>query len=156
MAASASAASRTAERDLVISRVLEAPRDLVFEAWTEQEHLIHWSAPHGFTITHGEGDVRPGGAWRCCMRSAEGVDYWLGGSYREIVAPERLVFTHAWEDEADRTGHATLVTVTFAEHGQRTKLGFHQAGFESVASRDSHRDGWTECLDRLAGYLATA
>lgn len=153
MAASTSAA-KTVERDLVITRVLDAPRDLAFGAWTEREHLVHWSAPRGFAITHCDGDARLGGAWRCCMRSPEGVDYWLGGVYREIVEPERVVFTHVWEDDG-RPGHETLVTVTFVEHEGKTKLAFHQAGFESIASRDSHQEGWTECLDRLADYLRT-
>jgi uncharacterized protein YndB with AHSA1/START domain len=76
-----------------------------------------------------------------------------GGVYREIVEPERLVFTHAWEDEEGKPGHQTLVTVTFAEQDGKTRLAFHQAVFESVADRDSHREGWTECLDRLEGYL---
>ncbi|MGH6905277.1 MAG: SRPBCC family protein [Geminicoccaceae bacterium] len=154
MATSATAIIEAAAPDLVITRVFEAPPDLVFQAWTEGEHLVHWSAPHGFTITHGEGDVRPGGVWRCCMRSPDGAEHWLGGVYREVDEPERLVFTHVWEDEG-RPGHQTLVTVTFAEQEGKTKLTFQQAGFESVASRDAHEAGWTGCLDRLAGYLAT-
>src|SRR5918995_7006135 len=108
----ASAAAGTAERELVITRIFDAPLSLVFKAWTEREHLVRWSAPRGFTITHCEGAHHPGGAWRCCMRSPEGTDYWLGGVYREIVEPDRLVFTHAWEDEEGKPGHQTLVTVT--------------------------------------------
>jgi uncharacterized protein YndB with AHSA1/START domain len=104
---------------LVITRSFDAPRSLVFKAWTEREHLVHWSAPKGFTITHSEGDLRPGGAWRACMRSPDGVDLWLGGVYREIVEPERLVFTHAWEDADGKRGHETLVTVTLTEHAGR-------------------------------------
>ena len=154
MATSATAITEAAAPELVMTRVFEAPPDLVFQAWTEGEHLVHWSAPHGFTITHGEGDVRPGGVWRCCMGSADGAEHWLGGVYREIVKPERLVFTHVWEDEG-RPGHQTLVTATFAEQEGKTKFTFQQAGFESVASRDGNEKGWTECLGRLAGYLAT-
>jgi uncharacterized protein YndB with AHSA1/START domain len=154
MATSAAVIAEAAEPDLVITRVFEAPPDLVFKRWTQGEHLVHRSGPHGFTITHSEGDVRPGGAWRCCMRSPDGADHWLGGVYREIVEPERLVFTHVWEDEG-RPGNQTLVAVTFAEQDGKTKLTFQQAGFESVASRDSDEKGWTGCLDRLAGYLAT-
>jgi uncharacterized protein YndB with AHSA1/START domain len=153
MAASAGVATKTVSRALVITRAFEAPRDLVFEAWTRPEHLVRWSAPRGFTITHGEGDARPGGAWRCGMRSPEGIDHWLGGVYREIAQPERLVFTHAWEDDG-QPGPETLVSVTLAEHAGKTLLTFRQAGFESIASLDSHREGWTECLDGLAEYLA--
>ena len=151
-----SAATRSAERDLIITRVFDAPRGRVFAAWTERDHLVRWSAPHGFTITHCEGDLRPSGAWRCCMRAPDGIEHWLGGVYREIIAPERLVFTHAWDDEQARNGHETLVTVTFADQVAGTRLTLHQAGFESAAARDSHQEGWTECLDRLAEHLGPA
>jgi uncharacterized protein YndB with AHSA1/START domain len=156
MAASASAAARPAERELVITRVFDAPRPLVFKAWTEPEHLVRWWGPQGFTTPSCTMDVRPGGAFRLCMRSPEGTDHWLRGVYREIVEPERLVCTWAWEDAEGKPGHETLLTVSFADHGGKTKLTLHQAVFESVTARDSHQGGWTECLDRLAGYLATA
>ena len=78
----------------------------------------------------------------------------MRGVYREIVEPDRIVFTFAWEDEKGDPGHETLVTVTFAEHDGKTKLTFHQAVFESIAVRDSHREGWSECFDRLEAHLA--
>ena len=89
------------------------------------------------------------------MRSPEGADLWRQGVYREIVEPERLVFTYAWEDVEGKLGHETLVTVTFEEHEGKTKLTLHQAVFESVTARDAHRGGWTSSLDRLAKHLAT-
>jgi len=143
-----------AERVLVITRVLDAPRSLVFKVWTQPEHLVRWWGPRDFTTPSCKMDVRAGGAYRTCIRSPEGKDYWMRGVYREIVEPERLVFTFAWEDEEGQPSHETLVTVTFAEHDGKTKLTFQQAIFESVAERDSHREGWTECLDRLEAYLA--
>jgi len=154
MAARTRSVAPTTRPELVITRIFDAPRSLVFKAWTEPEHLVHWSAPRGFTMTHCEGDLRPGGAWRACMRSPERGDLWLGGVYREIVAPELLVFTHAWDDENGKRGHETLVTVTLADHAGKTKLTFRQAFFESVASRDGHQGGWTQCFDLLAEYLA--
>jgi uncharacterized protein YndB with AHSA1/START domain len=156
MAARASAAAVLADRELVIERVFDAPRRLVFRVWTEPEHLVRWWGPHGFTLPSCRMDFRPGGAFRCLMRSPEGTDHRLRGVYREIVEPERLVFTFAWEDEEGRVGHETLVTVTFADQGGRTKLTLHQAVFESVTARDSHREGWTGTLERLAAYLARA
>jgi uncharacterized protein YndB with AHSA1/START domain len=146
-------ASLPAERELVITRVLDAPRSLVFKVWTQPEHLVRWWGPKGFTAPSWEMDVRPGGAWRACIRSPEGTDLWMRGVYREVVAPERLVFTFAWETQGE-PGHETLVTVTFAEQDGRTRLTFHQAVFESVESRDSHHGGWSECFDRLEDYLA--
>lgn len=89
---------------IAITRVFDAPRSLLFKMWIEGKHLANWSAPRGFTIPTAKSDVRPGGAWRCCMRSPDGVDYWVGGVYREIVEPERLVFTHA-ELGARNAGH---------------------------------------------------
>ena len=154
MAARTRVAAEPTERVLVLHRVFDAPRELVFKAWTEPRHLAHWSCPNGFTLTHCEGDLRPGGAWRSCMRSPEGADLWLSGAYREIVEPERLVFTHTWLGDGGKPGHETLITVTFAERRGKTEMTFRQAVFESVESRDGHRGGWNECFDKLAAYVA--
>jgi uncharacterized protein YndB with AHSA1/START domain len=89
------------------------------------------------------------------MRSPDGRDLWLGGVYREIVAPERLVFTHAWDNAQGVPGHETLVTVTFVERSGKTDMTFRQAVFESVGERDGHQGGWTECFDKLAQHLKT-
>ncbi|HVH10778.1 MAG TPA: SRPBCC domain-containing protein, partial [Gemmatimonadales bacterium] len=91
---------------------------------------------------------------RSCMRSPDGRDLSLGGVYREIIAPSRLVFTHAWDDTDGNLGHETVVTVTLVEHAGKTRLTFHQAYFSSVESRDGHRGGWNECLDKLRAHLA--
>jgi len=141
-------------RELVIVRVFDAPRELVFAAWTQGTHLARWSAPEGMTIAFGECDVRPGGAYRCTMREPDGTEHRLGGVYREVVPPERLVFTHAWEDAEGRQIDPTLVTVRFTAEGDRTRMHFHQAGFESVASRDGHAQGWESCFRLLDAYLA--
>jgi uncharacterized protein YndB with AHSA1/START domain len=142
------------DRELIITRVFDAPRALVYKMWTDSEHLSHWSAPDGYTITHSEGDARPGGKWRACMRSPQGEDLWLGGTYREVVPNELLTFTHAWDAPDGNPGHETLVTVMLEDQGRRkTKMTFRQALFESVQQRDGHRGGWSECFDLLAVYL---
>jgi uncharacterized protein YndB with AHSA1/START domain len=143
------------ERTLVISRVFDAPVSLVWQAWTQGEHIAKWSAPRGFTIPHSEGDLRPGGRWRCCMRGPDGRELWLGGVYREIVPNKLIVMTHAWDDESGRPGPETIVTVRFEELGLKTKVTLRQTGFDSIQSRDGHAGGWDECLDLLAGHLAT-
>jgi uncharacterized protein YndB with AHSA1/START domain len=143
-------------RDLVITRVFDAPRDLVFRAWTEPDRAACWWGPQGFTTLSCEMDIRPRGAYRRRMRSPEGAVYCTRGVYRQIVPPERLVFTYAWEDAEGRPGHETLVTVTFAEHDGKTKLTLHQAMFDTVESRDAHQGGWTSCFERFAEYLAAA
>jgi uncharacterized protein YndB with AHSA1/START domain len=141
--------------ELVITRIFDAPRALVFKAWADPKHLAHWSGPRGFTSIGDKMDFRPGGAYRACLRAPDGTENWVRGVYREIVEPERLVFTHAWEGEGGKPGPETLVTVTFADHAGQTEMRFHQAFFESKESRDGHREGWSSSFERLAEYLAT-
>jgi uncharacterized protein YndB with AHSA1/START domain len=144
------------EPKLVITRIFDAPRDVVFQAWTEPGRVARWWGPQGFVTTYCDMDIRPGGAFRVCMRSPEGAEHWKQGVYREVVEPERLVFTFAWEDTDGNATHQTLVTVSFAEEGSRTKLTLHQAVFETVARRDEHQRGWTSTLQRFAEYLANS
>ena len=144
----------TGDRVLTIERMFDAPRDLVFKMWTEREHVMRWLAPRGFTITQSDADVRPGGTWRSCMRSPEGVDHCVGGVYRDVVENKRLVFTHAWDDDKGEPGHETVVTLTLEDHGGKTMLMLRQEVFDSVETRDGHRDGWTESLDKLGEHLA--
>jgi uncharacterized protein YndB with AHSA1/START domain len=150
MAATADAAERT----LVLVRVFDAPRPLVFKAWTDAAHVAQWWGPQGFITTFCQMDIRPGGAFRFCMRSPAGTDHWKRGFYREIVEPERIVFTFAWEDASGNPGHETLITVRFEALGERTRLTLQQAAFETVAQCDDHRTGWTSCLERFATWLA--
>ncbi len=141
------------ERELVVTRVIDAPRRLVFEAWTDAEQVAHWWGPQGFVTTHCDMDIRVGGAYRFCMRSPAGTDHWKRGVYREIVEPERIVFTFAWEDADGNPGHELLTTVTFDDVGGKTRLTLRQAGFETVERRDDHRGGWTSCLERFGEYI---
>src|SRR5207247_803036 len=155
MDARTSTAAEAEERELVITRIFDAPRRLVFQAWTEPDRVARWWGPQGFVTTHCDMGVRPGGAFRFCMRSPEGTEYWKRGVYREVVEPERLVFTFAWEDADGKPGHQTLVTVTFAERGDKTELTLHQAVFETIVRRDEHQRGWASALERFAAYLAS-
>ncbi len=152
MAAGNSAA--TADRELVVTRIIDAPRRLVFQAWTDPEQVANWWGPQGFVTTHCDMDIRTGGAFRLCMRSPAGTNHWKRGVYREIAKPERIVFTFAWVDASGNPGHELLTTVTFEDHGAKTRLTLHQAVFETLEGRDGHRSGWTSCLERFAEYLA--
>lgn len=163
------------ERDFVISRAFDAPRSLVFKAWTDPERMAQWWGPRGFTNPVCEMDVRPGGAYRIVMRSPEGVEYPIKGVYREVVAPARLVMTldcsehpDEWHDLVNpnrRKGEHNpagemLSTVAFEELDGETKLTI-RTRFESVAIRDAMlkmgmTEGWTESLERLAEHLADA
>lgn len=142
-----------ADRSLVLTRVFDAPRHLVYEAWTKKEHLDQWCAPHGFTIPSSEGDFRVGGAWRTLMIAPNGEKYPVRGIYREIVQDELLVFTHMWEEDDGTPEHETIVTVRFADEGGKTKVTLEQSIFKSVESRDGHNGGWSQCLERLDELL---
>ena len=151
--ATASNDAPVADRTLIITRMLDAPRALVFKAWSQPEHLARWWGPRGFTLPECKVDFREGGAFFMLMRSPEGNDHRLRGMYQEIAPPERIACTWAWEDDAGQLGHETKLTVSFAEERGKTKLTLHQAVFESVAARDSHNEGWSTCLDRFAAYV---
>ncbi|MEO7412059.1 MAG: SRPBCC domain-containing protein [Opitutaceae bacterium] len=148
-----SPAKKSAARGFTLTRVFDAPRSLVFAAWTQPEHLKRWSAPQGFTIPVSKGDLRPGGQWRACMVSEQTGKLWLSGVYREIVPNKLLVFTHAWESEGGTRETETLVTVRFSDVGKKTKMVMEQTGFESADSSQGHQGGWTECLEKLAALL---
>jgi uncharacterized protein YndB with AHSA1/START domain len=143
----------SAERELTIHRTFAAPRALVFRAWTEPEILAQWSCPRGFTISENHGELRVGGAFFVRMHSAQGSEHRMRGVYREIVRPERLVFTHCWLDADGNAGPETIVTVTLRERGGQTDMTFHQGSFDSRASRDGHAAGWTSCFERLTELL---
>jgi uncharacterized protein YndB with AHSA1/START domain len=151
---SATRTADVAERELVITRTFDAPRELVFDAWTSSSHLMNWWGPSDYPVTHVTMDVRPGGRWRNCLTSpTTGKELWQGGVFREVVPPERLAFTFAWEEDGER-GLETLVTVTFAEQGGKTRMTFRQAPFRSVGERDGHQGGWSGSFDRLDEHLA--
>jgi len=145
--------SEAADRDLVVTRLIDAPRERVFRAWTDPAQVARWWGPKGYVTTECDMDIRVGGAYRCVMRSPEGVDHRKRGVYREIVEPELVEFTFAWEQPDSRLGHETLITVTFEAVGQKTMLTLHQRLFDTVENRDSHRVGWTSCLERFAEYM---
>ncbi|MGD0118643.1 MAG: SRPBCC domain-containing protein [Candidatus Binatus sp.] len=156
MGAATNLVSEPADRVLVISRIFDAPRSLVFKAWTEPEHMVNWFGPRGFTSKVLKNDLRPGGAYRIHMRGPDGDDHWSQGVFREIVPPERLVMIGSWADaDGNPTRPETTLTLLFEDVGGKTRLTLHNAVFESVTARDLHEGGWSTSLDCLAEYLAT-
>jgi uncharacterized protein YndB with AHSA1/START domain len=142
------------DRELVITRVFAAPREVVFAAWTHVEHLMRWFGPKDFTLPHCEIDFREGGSYRFCMRSPEGEDHWVWGEYLEIVEPERIVFT--WNRGQDARGDlwsSTVAAVTFVERDGQTEFTLRQSLFETVPYRDEHGFGWNQALDRLGSLV---
>src|SRR5215470_8903279 len=101
-ATAAKAPQGAAQHELVITRIFDAPRILVFRAWTQPEHMARWLSPGNYTFISAKIDARLGGTFRAGIRSPEGKENWMGGTYREFVEPERLVFSFAWEHVRDR------------------------------------------------------
>ncbi len=142
--------TNTADREIVTTRVLNAPRELVFKAWTDPDHLVHWWGPKGFTNTFHEFDLRPGGIWRFVMHGPDGVDYQNKSVFVEVVNPGRIVFDHV-------SGPRFQVVVTFAEQAGKTKLTFRMR-FESAAECEKVKafavEGNEQNFDRLEAQLA--
>ena len=170
----AGAVREPATGDFVIARVFNAPRELVWKAWTERERLMQWFGPKGFTMHAARLDFQPGGVFHYGLRSPAGQEIWGKFVYREIVAPERMVFINSFSDAAGGiTRHPMsptwslemLSTFTFEELlGGKTKFTIRWSSLNATeqerktfdAGHDSMRQGWGGTLDQLAAYLAKA
>jgi uncharacterized protein YndB with AHSA1/START domain len=137
---------------LHLERVLDHPVDRVFGAFVASEVLEQWWGPRGFTVPRAELDVRVGGRYRLTMQPPEGDVFHLGGEYREVDPPRRLVFTFEWE-EPDPDDRETLVTLTFEPVEAATRMVFDQGVFATEERYELHRGGWTDTLDRLEAWL---
>jgi uncharacterized protein YndB with AHSA1/START domain len=167
--------TESAGPDFVITRVFDAPRGLVFRAWTDPRHLARWWGPHGFTNPVCELDARPGGAWRIVMRGPDGQEHPAKGVYREVVEPERLVLTidhselsEEWHDLVNpardkskgKPALEALTTVTFEEHGGKTRLTirlrFESPEVRGLLEKLGMAEGWSQSLERLETEAANA
>ena len=151
-----SIAVNTTDRELVYTRIFDAPRDLVFTAWTDPNHVAQWWGPQGFTTTIHEMDVRPGGIWRLTMRGPDGTDYRNRIVFLEVVKPARLVYKHDPEPGSEPVTFET--TVTFDDEGAKTKLTMRQlfpsaAALQHVVSKYGAIEGAKQTLGRLAEHL---
>jgi uncharacterized protein YndB with AHSA1/START domain len=160
--------SLTGERgkqDISITRIFDAPRELVWRAWTEPEHLMRWWGPKGFTTPFCEINLRVGGRYLNCMRSPQGQDYWSTGTYLEIVPLERIVCTDSFADAQGNVVPATyygmeadiplqmLVTVTFEDLQGKTRMTLEHAGLPAGPTSEGASAGWNESFDKLAESL---
>lgn len=135
---------------LQITRTFAAPREKVFRAWTDPEIMKQWFAPSDEYEVEAELELTVGGKYRVKMKHSKGVHI-VGGEYREIKPPERLVFTWGWEDGSVTE---TLVTVEFREIEAGTELVLTHERFTDASWRDKHQQGWTGCLGRLEKRMA--
>jgi uncharacterized protein YndB with AHSA1/START domain len=154
-----SAAKDSSEWDLVMTRVFDAPRELVFKAWTETKHVAQWWGPKRFTNPVCEMDVRLGGVIRIHMRAPDGVVYPMTGVFQEIVVPERLVFVSSALDDKGNSMFDVQSTVTFADQGGKTALTLQLRVIKVTAVAPQYLKGmemgWTQSLDRLGELLGS-
>jgi uncharacterized protein YndB with AHSA1/START domain len=144
-------------RSIIGTREFDAPRPLVFSAWTDPKHLAQWWGPYGFTTTTSSFDFRPGGVWRFVMHGPDGRDYQNRVTFDEIVAPERIVYRHGGADDVEPVQFRT--TVIFQDIGGRTRI-IWRGEFPSAAERDrvikeyGAAKGLEQCMARLADFVA--
>lgn len=138
------------ETNLRLERTYDASPEEVFNAWTNPEVLRRWWAvdPEGSTPI-AEVDLRVGGRYRLSMEHPSGPKHTVGGVYREVSPPDRLVYSWCWEQDNGQPGHVSTVTVEFRADGERTNLVLEHTGLASAESRDQHAHGWNACLDIL-------
>ena len=171
MATSDDSAPPSRERELVITRIFDAPRELVWKAFAESDRLASWWGPKGFTMLVHALDFRPGGVFHYSMRSPDGQVMWGKFVYHDIQAPERLVFVSSFSDEAGNTIRAPfnpagpleiMNTVTFTEHEERTTITLRGRPINATEeehtaywnAQESMRQGFAGTFDQLADYLA--
>lgn len=148
-----------AEREVILTRVYDAPCELVFKAWTDPQLLVRWWGPKMFTNPVCEVDARPGGKLRIVMRGPDGVDYPMRGEFREVVAPEHLSFTNIAVDAEDRPIMEGFTSVSFAAEGGKTRLTIRTRGKAvapvAIQYLQGMEMGWSMSLDKLAELLPT-
>ena len=146
------------EQELVIERLIDAPVERVFKAWTDARQLQQWWGPRGFTAPVSEVDARPGGKLRIVMRGPDGTDYPMSGTFREVEANRRLVFVSVAEDGAGDALLEAFTEITFAAQGGKTLLTMKTSavGLAPVAAEmlRGMEQGWSETLDRMTAFAA--
>lgn len=136
-----------------LQRHFEAPREVIFRAWTDPSWLVRWMGPQDCTCPHAETDLRIGGAFKIAIRGSEGNDHWAHGIYQVIEAPSRLTFTWRWEQEDGSLGAEMLIDIELQDKESGTELTFTQTRFPSDESREQHRGGWIGALESLVQVL---
>ncbi len=134
---------------LDITRIFDAPREVVYEAWADPEQIVKWCCPDDYHVTFRQGDHKVGGKYSTGMKGEEDRELIYGGEYLEMNPPEKLVFTHKWEDSSDYTYPHTTCVVELKDLDGKTEMHFTQTGFNVEAEREGHRSGWTQIFEKL-------
>jgi uncharacterized protein YndB with AHSA1/START domain len=139
------------DRELIITRLLNAPRELVFKVWTDPNHIKNWWGPNGFTNTIHKMDVKPGGEWDLIMHGPDGTDYKNKSIFKEIVAPELIVYEHV-------SGPKFLATIKFSAEGKKTRITWSmlfesKESFEQTVKTFGAVEGLKQNIERLGKYL---
>ena len=145
---------------LILRRMLNAPPERAFRAWTSAEHIQQWMRPEpGMVVPLASVDLRVGGKFRIQMKMQDGEFFTAVGEFREVKAPEKLVYTWDWEKDGggaefgEVEGKTSLVTVEFLERGGRTELVLTHSRFATVESRDNHAHGWGRLTESFANFV---
>lgn len=163
---SATPTSAATAREVLITREFNAPRELVFKAWTDTEHLDRWFAPQGCGIRFVKLDFREGGEFHSCILTPDGKECWARGEYREMTPPQRIVMTM---NAADAAGNLvqpadvgmdpdwpaeSVVTIDFSDNGGKTTITLHQTVSEELAKKTGAHPSWLSMLDRLEAIVS--
>jgi uncharacterized protein YndB with AHSA1/START domain len=138
---------------LTITRVLDAPRELVFKAWADPEQCAKWCCPIGYEVTFRDADVKQGGNYRTGMSDGQTPEKIYSGNFLEVVPPEKLVFEHHWDDTDDYTYPHTTCTVELNDLDGKTEMIFTQVGFNVEPEKEGHNQGWNEIFDKLGDFV---
>ena len=148
------------DETLILKRMLNAPQELAFKAWTSAEHIQQWMRPEpGMVVPLASMDLRVGGKFRIQMKTPDGEFFTAVGEFKEVKAPERLVYTWDWEKDGsgaefgELEGKQSLITVEFLKRGERTEMVLMHTRFTSVESRDSHARGWGKITESFAAFV---
>src|SRR5467141_701703 len=140
---------------MVVTRVFDAPRALVWEAWTNPKYVMQWWGPKGFTAPFCEMDFRVGGKFLCCMRAPDGQEGWNGGEYHEIVLHEKIVYSMYFSDSKGNKVEPAHDVVIFEDFGNgQTKLTFIGNETMENAKNSGQLEGWNQILDKVAAVVA--
>ena len=166
MSTMSKSSTQVATRELFIERIFDAPRELLWKAWTDPQHIMRWWGPKDFTAPVAKIDFREGGTYLFCMRSPDGQDYYSTGVYREIVPLQRIVYTDSFADENGKVVSAAhygmgedfplelLVTLTFEDYEDgKTRFTLRHAGMPEGENSEMAGLGWNQSLDKLAETL---